>query len=1160
MRRQILCVLLLIVMSLPLISDVEVNEHETAVVFSPEDRASIPDGATLMQREALSAFGRSANTTWVNDGGSDLNDAIYEMMLDSNGDLVVCGSIYRSSQLGSIWVETWGEGDILVAKLDTNGAWLWAASAGTAMFYDECRGLALDPSDNIYATGYFRDTVQFGDTNLTGASWDGYVWKLYSNGTHADAFQFGGYDIDVGWDVDIQSDYEVVVAGYFRNETAFGAYDLEGVGEPGVPEFFAACYNMTTGIWKWAVQSNGPGLGTAFQLVVDRATDATYVVGYTSGSETFNNSFGAYGQTTYSAILIKYNADGGFSWGKKISGPSCPVLGLNCGAYLTNVVLHPSGGVVVGGNYLIHSKFMGTLENSKGEWDIFAAHYDASGVMLSYRVAGSSVDDRLQALSIMPDGTMLVGGNHGKNMDFGTFTLNRTQGTNSQMFIAKSDIASGWKWALSTGGSGNDSVEALLTLSDGSIIAGGEFTGSTTFGTTTKYATQVDLFVWRFHHDADGDGIPDTDDNCYGVPNVNQSNHDGDSRGDVCETDDDNDGLHDAIDDCPRGSIGWNQSNTSLDHDSDGCKDSDEDDDDDQDGYSDSDDNCPTGVLEWISDETTDIDSDGCRDSDEDLDDDSDSILDLDDNCPTSANTNQSNHDNDSLGDICDSDVDDDGVSDVSDDCEYGLINWTSVAQTDNDGDGCNDESEDSDDDGDGKNDTEGDDCPRGAIGWTSTFQTDHDNDGCQDSGEDGDDDNDGIIDSVDTCQKGVTNWDPNATNDRDSDGCRDDVEDDDDDNDDFLDSVDDCPFTPGSSTGSPIGCPDFDGDGYADTIDAFFQDVSQWSDADEDGFGDNSWGTRGDECLTESGNSTKDRLGCPDSDGDGWSNPSTNWEAIYDPNECENGADAFPNESSQWCDSDGDGFGDDIFGFQGDYCPSPGNSTKDRFGCRDSDGDGWSDETPSWGFDKWETLGVGPDYLPFNKKQWIDTDGDGFGDNWGDPLWNDTREQGWPGIFVKGAQKSDFCPLVSSKFSNGCPEGTEFPVAQDNKPGSESTDQDNTKSSDGMTYTIIGAGTVFILALGGAILVLMRKPETKSAKRKEPVIFEESTDEESQEMDSHNQTEVIVEKPRKVSSWEELPAGDYLDPDEHGTVWFKAEDGSHWFQESDGSWLLWQD
>ena len=51
--------------------------------------------------------------------------------------------------------------------------------------------------------------------------------------------------------------------------------------------------------------------------------------------------------------------------------------------------------------------------------------------------------------------------------------------------------------------------------------------------------------------DADGDGVPDSIDNCDNVANANQLNSDGDAQGDACDSDDDNDGVADANDDCP---------------------------------------------------------------------------------------------------------------------------------------------------------------------------------------------------------------------------------------------------------------------------------------------------------------------------------------------------------------------------------------------------------------------------------------------------------------------------------------------------------------------------------------------------------------------------------------------------------------------------------
>ncbi|MGB2275764.1 MAG: hypothetical protein ACPH5S_02175, partial [Candidatus Poseidoniaceae archaeon] len=144
----------------------------------------------------------------------------------------------------------------------------------------------------------------------------------------------------------------------------------------------------------------------------------------------------------------------------------------------------------------------------------------------------------------------------------------------------------------------------------------------------------------------------------------------------------------------------------------------------------------------------------------------------------------------------------------------------------------------------------------------------------------------------------------------------------------------------------------DSDGDGYGDISDVFPNDGEQWADSDGDGWGDNASGLYGDDCPTLWGNSTMTRQGCTDLDGDGW--PDT--------------LDAYPNEPSQYRDSDGDGYGDNASGFQGDDCPSVhGTSDEDVYGCLDSDRDGWSDAN---------------DDFPTDDDQYSDTDGDGFGDN----------------------------------------------------------------------------------------------------------------------------------------------------------------------------------
>jgi hypothetical protein len=493
-------------------------------------------------------------------------------------------------------------------------------------------------------------------------------------------------------------------------------------------------------------------------------------------------------------------------------------------------------------------------------------------------------------------------------------------GTNPDIFPLDSS-----QWADSDGDGYGD--EPLGTNPDGC---------PNVFGNST-----IDLFGCL---DTDGDGYSDLNDD---FPNDPSRNSDLDS-----------DGYADNEDDCPTVNGNSTQDQTGcLDSDGDGWSDvgdlfpneSSQWADSDGDGYGDNSsgyqaDSCPQQVGTSNQNSTF-----GCLDSD------LDGWADSDDAFPT-ITSQWLDSDLDGYGDNPSGDSPD-ACPDVS-----GTSDQQSVLGCpDSDGDGWADSIDDLPDDGTQQSDIDGD----GFGDDLSGFQPDacvniagnstNDRFGCPDRDGDGmSDDNDDFPD------------DPLRAGDADADGLDDALE-------------DDCSNTYGTSTHDRRGCPDSDGDGYSDPdqswmvsmgADAFPLIPSQWEDFDDDGYGDNASGLEPDSCIQVQGDSTEDRYGCPDSDGDGWSNPDTLWNAG-------NGADAFPDEASQWADSDGDGYGDEALGIMADQCPNvSGGSTVDRLGCIDSDNDGWSDADSTWSTDD------GADIWPQDATQSTDSDGDGFGDN----------------------------------------------------------------------------------------------------------------------------------------------------------------------------------
>ena len=210
------------------------------------------------------------------------------------------------------------------------------------------------------------------------------------------------------------------------------------------------------------------------------------------------------------------------------------------------------------------------------------------------------------------------------------------------------------------------------------------------------------------------------------------------------------------------------------------------------------------------------------------------------------------------------------------------------------------------------------------------------------------DSDNDSVNDAEDRC--------PNTVDFRtiDAYGCDTQQQNVDSDEDGVRDADDLCPNTPTGDVADSTGCAasqrDTDADGVSDA-----NDLCPTSKA---GFPVDSTG-----CL--------DETACEDDlDGDGVAGCPA-WEDGPDGLRVNQTGDAFPLESTQWNDTDGDGYGDNADGFEADACPAEaGTSLRsladnvDRFGCPD-DGDGFVDEP-----------------FPEDATQWLDDDQDGFGDN----------------------------------------------------------------------------------------------------------------------------------------------------------------------------------
>ncbi len=229
---------------------------------------------------------------------------------------------------------------------------------------------------------------------------------------------------------------------------------------------------------------------------------------------------------------------------------------------------------------------------------------------------------------------------------------------------------------------------------------------------------------------------------------------------------------------------------------------------------------------------------------------DQDTVEDSEDNCVLDDNPDQTDTDDDGLGDICDDDDDNDGSPDVEEEEE-----GTDPLDPDSDGDGILDGPDNcpltNDPD---QTDTDGD-------GLGNVCDDDDDDDGSPDDEEDvegtdpldPDSDDDGILDGPDNCP---LNDDPDQT-DTDGDG-QGDVCDDDDDDDGIPDDEDPCPLDPLNRCASGSGGAGGSGSGQGGSG----QGGSGQGGSGQGGSGSAQGGASGSGTLTGSGTSTSTESG----------------------------------------------------------------------------------------------------------------------------------------------------------------------------------------------------------------------------------------------------------------------------------------------------------
>ncbi len=298
---------------------------------------------------------------WSRSAGGPANDSAYSLALDSGGNVYLTGKFYETANFGNIELSSHGSADLFLAKLSSQGDWLWAVRAG-GEDYAEGVSIALDGNDDLLLTGVFSGTAHFGGLSLTAGGWqDIFIAKYSAGGSWLWAERAGGELEDTPHSLTTCSDNHVYLTGEFRDSADFGDNELNS-GSPYLPNIFVAKLN-SGGAWLWAEQGWSSASAVARSLAPDNSGNLL-LTGYYWNDLQFGD--------------INLNGSGGFTASLDPEGNWLWAIpaGDNDNVFSYSTAAGEGGNIVLTGIFSGYALFEPYVLTGSGLTDIFLAKFD----------------------------------------------------------------------------------------------------------------------------------------------------------------------------------------------------------------------------------------------------------------------------------------------------------------------------------------------------------------------------------------------------------------------------------------------------------------------------------------------------------------------------------------------------------------------------------------------------------------------------------------------------------------------------------------------------------------------------------------------------------------------------------------------------------------
>ncbi|MHA1387272.1 MAG: hypothetical protein ACTSR9_02440 [Candidatus Thorarchaeota archaeon] len=327
--------------------------------------------------------------------GGDDYEHVTSVNVDSGNNIVLTGTTGSSNfptTPNGMDLTFGGLTDGFIMKIAPNGTLLYSSFFGGAG-NDWIYGIQFDSSENYMFSGWTTSTgLGTAGTLYPSAIGgdDSFVARVSADGTTVQMFTyFGGTGTDRSWTLDIDSEYNYVIAGITDSTNYPVSSDAfqSGSSANGDAVLTKIAYNGSTLLYSTLLGGNDEDLGLAVSI---DSTDSIILSGYTESDDlaVANALQDTFGGGTADIYVAKFNSTYSLDF--------LTYLGGNGTDYCWEAVVDYEDNIIVAGrtsssNYPAHN---GLNDTAQGSMDAVATKYTPDGqiILVSSYIGGGSTD------------------------------------------------------------------------------------------------------------------------------------------------------------------------------------------------------------------------------------------------------------------------------------------------------------------------------------------------------------------------------------------------------------------------------------------------------------------------------------------------------------------------------------------------------------------------------------------------------------------------------------------------------------------------------------------------------------------------------------------------------------------------------------------------